>query len=85
MKNADPIQNFFIHLELISELKINKEKCCLYGMNIVEARISVMAEKLQCRNDKFSFKYLGLSMSNRLKKAMRWNYIVQKIRNRIKR
>lgn len=85
IENVMVIRDFLLNLELISGLKINKEKCCLYTLNVEDGRAIEIAEILECMRGSIPFKYLGVTVGRVHRKASEWNYIIQKIQNRLRK
>ncbi|KAL8497179.1 hypothetical protein ACS0TY_020751 [Phlomoides rotata] len=72
-------------MKLLSGLKINLDKCSVMGINIDEGRIQVIAEILGCRVGSLPFSYLGIRVSSNHKRLSEWSFIIQKVKNRLRK
>ncbi|KAL8527230.1 hypothetical protein ACS0TY_005201 [Phlomoides rotata] len=80
MVNAWTMKRILRNLELLSGLKVNFDKCSLFGVNVDDSRLWEMADILGCGVGSLPFSYLGMNHH----KVSEWKGIVQKIRNRVK-
>ncbi|KAL8523652.1 hypothetical protein ACS0TY_013573 [Phlomoides rotata] len=60
MDNAVVIKRILRNLELISGLKVNFDKCCLFGVNVIGKRLCEMAEILGSGVGSMPFSYLDI-------------------------
>ncbi|XP_071688945.1 uncharacterized protein [Rutidosis leptorrhynchoides] len=66
--NSRNLINILKCFELTSSLKINFSKSCLYGVGVSSIEIEELARRMGCRASNFSFIYLGLPISVKMKK-----------------
>ncbi|KAL8477969.1 hypothetical protein ACS0TY_030029 [Phlomoides rotata] len=59
-KNAIFLKRFLNILNLVSGLKVNSGKCCLYSVNIESNRSQELADILRCNHGDPNFVYLGI-------------------------
>lgn len=71
--------------ELMSGLKVNFEKCCLYGENVNERSLQEWANILGCNVGSLPLTYLGIKVGINHRKYVEWKDVVKKIRARIQR
>lgn len=69
--------------ELISSLKVNFNKCLLYGWNVEEEVLESGAVLLGCEKGGRQFQYLGMKIGINPHITDNWSSLVQRIRNRI--
>ncbi|KAL8501989.1 hypothetical protein ACS0TY_021211 [Phlomoides rotata] len=72
-------------MKLLSGLKINLDKCSVMGINIDEGRIQAIAEILGCRVGSLPFSYLGIRVSSNHRRLSEWSFIIQKVKNRLRK
>ncbi|XP_071689558.1 uncharacterized protein [Rutidosis leptorrhynchoides] len=68
--------------EDVSGLKINFEKSCLYGINVVTDEIELMAKQLKCSSGKLPFTYLGVPVGAKMNKSKDWDPVIKKFHKR---
>lgn len=83
--NIHFIKRFLINLELVSGLKVNKEKCSIIGININEDVLDNFANTLRCRIGEISLAYLGVKVGSTHRQSSKWDYVVKKVKNRLKK
>lgn len=74
-----------ILLELVSGLKINTNKCNVYGINTDEEWLEQQVNILECSVGRIPFTYLGVKVGISHNKVSDWRCIVQKVRNRVRK
>ncbi|KAL8488483.1 hypothetical protein ACS0TY_024671 [Phlomoides rotata] len=84
-ENIRFLKQFLILMKLVSGLKVNRDKCSLYGLNMEEGRIEEFASILGYRIGRFPFVYLGVKVGSSHMKVSDWEYVVRKITNRLRR
>lgn len=62
VENARTMKRILRNMELISGLKVNFEKCCVYGVNVPLDRLENMANILGCNMGALPFSYLGIKV-----------------------
>lgn len=60
--NARTMKRVLKNLELVSGLKINFNKCCIYGINVGEVKMQEMTGILNCEKGSLPFSYLGIKV-----------------------
>lgn len=50
------------NMKLVSSLKVNFDKCYIFGVNVNESRLGAMAEILGCNVGYLPFAYLGIKV-----------------------
>lgn len=85
MENTVFPRRFLTNLKLVLGMKVNHEKCCLHGVKVDENSMGSLANILDCRQREISFNYLRVMVGSVHRKALEWEYVVQKIRKRLKR
>lgn len=85
MENAVSICWLLKNFELLSELKVNFEKSCAYGVNINEVNLMEMVRRLGYKMGELPFTYLGLKVGGRVNEVDGWNDLVEKIKRRLRR
>ncbi|KAL8515243.1 hypothetical protein ACS0TY_014091 [Phlomoides rotata] len=84
VENAWTIRRVLRNMVMALGLKMNFEKCCLFGVNVGENMLRAMAEILGCGVDTLPFSYLGIKVGVNHRSAAEWSGVVQKIRNCVK-
>lgn len=84
-ENTVFVKRFLRLMEIASGLKVNFDKCCVYGINVNEERLAEMANTLRCRTGSIPFDYLGIKVGVEYRRASDWECVVQKVKNRLKR
>lgn len=85
VENTWAIRRILRLLEIISSLKVNFDKCCLYGKNVEERRIQDFANILECKIGRVPFTYLGIKVGINHRKGAEWKEVIKKVRTRIQR
>ncbi|KAL8504931.1 hypothetical protein ACS0TY_016215 [Phlomoides rotata] len=84
-KASDDNLWFLIILELVLGKKVNIDKYSLYGLNLEEGMLEEYASFLGCRKGMFPFVYLGVMVGSSHIKTSDWEYVVRKIKNKLRR
>ncbi|KAL8489976.1 hypothetical protein ACS0TY_025756 [Phlomoides rotata] len=84
-ENAWTMKRVLCHMEALSGLKINFDKCSISGINVEDERLQEVANILGCRVGGIPFSYLGLKVGIDHRRISEWAEILHKIRNRLKR
>ncbi|XP_071707979.1 uncharacterized protein [Rutidosis leptorrhynchoides] len=71
------LQNLLKCFELVSGLKVNFHKSCLYGIGISIDEIGYVASRLGCKVGSFPFTYLGLPIGEKMNKLKNWNPVIR--------
>ncbi|KAL8463108.1 hypothetical protein ACS0TY_033942 [Phlomoides rotata] len=79
------LKRFLVLLELVSGLKINLGKSSIYRQNVDEQSLSSYANILGCNMGTLPFKYMGVRIGNSHRKISDWDYVVRKVRNRLRK
>lgn len=61
-ENARVIKRIMRNLELMLGLKVNYEKCSIFGMNLDDRKLIAMVAILTCKVEKILFSYLGIKV-----------------------
>jgi hypothetical protein len=81
--NVIVLQWLLIGLEQLSKMNIIFSKCELIPFNITTEQGLSFASKLGCKLGSLSITYLGLPLHNRKLNSSDWNFIVEKIDNKL--
>lgn len=84
-ENVWVMKRILRNMELLSGLKVNFDKSCLFGVNISESILHEMADILEFKVGKIPFSYLGIRGGIQYKKTVEWDGVVKKIKERLKR
>ncbi|KAJ0780983.1 putative RNA-directed DNA polymerase [Helianthus annuus] len=68
---------------LASGLRVNLEKCSLYGIGVEDHEIEGMADLLRCKKGNFPFKHLGLLVGANMNLERNWKPVIEIFRNRL--
>lgn len=85
VENARVMKRILKIMELVSGLRVNYDKCWLFGINVSDQRLNDMATILDCRIGSLPFSYLGIKVGIYHRKATEWKEIVNKIKGRLQR
>lgn len=80
VKNLIRILNCF---ELCSGLKINLSKCRIMGVSVSSEEVTRAANRLNCKEETFPFRYLGLPVGGNMKVAKHWQPLLDKCRAKL--
>lgn len=83
MKSAEQIRSVFAAFQMISGLKINLKKSCVYGVGVPEERMQDVASLLGCANGKLPFNHLGMMFGSNPKRYKSWEPILMKCKQRL--
>lgn len=83
--NVRFIKHFLVNLEMVSGLKVNRDKCNIYGLNVANSQMSDFASWLGCTIGSTPFKYLGVRVGSTHRLVVDWEDVVKKIRNRVRK
>ncbi|XP_071714336.1 uncharacterized protein [Rutidosis leptorrhynchoides] len=81
--NALNIVGILKCIELSSDLKVNLDKSCLYGVGTNFVEVDSLARKMRCKAGKFSFTYLGLPIGAILNSINAWQPVIKKFKSRL--
>ncbi|XP_071715131.1 uncharacterized protein [Rutidosis leptorrhynchoides] len=81
--NARNLQNLLMCFELASGLKVNFNKSCVYGIEMSDDELILIANQMGCRVGEFSFTYLGLPIGYKMTKMKDLNPVIENIKNRL--
>lgn len=79
------IKSILRGFELISGLKINFWKSCLFGIGVDVASLSAVASFINCRTCKLPFTFLGISVGGNHRNMAFWNPVVNYFRLKLSR
>lgn len=85
MENARAIKFLLKWFEVISGLKVNFNKSCVYGLNLEEEELEEMADILECKVGQLPIPYLGLRVVGRVSGVAVWKEVVDKVKKRLGR
>nr|KAJ0191956.1 hypothetical protein LSAT_V11C800414360 [Lactuca sativa] len=71
--------------ELSSGLKINMEKCKLYGLGVQNCELELVARTFNCTIDSFPFTYLGLPVGASMARVTHWKPIIERFQAKLSR
>lgn len=83
MENILSIKRILHLFELVSDLKVNFNKCKLFGVNLPSDELNMFADSLGCELEKGSFVYLGMQVGINSHIKETWSWLVQRVKNRI--
>ncbi|CAK8537559.1 unnamed protein product [Lathyrus sativus] len=69
--------------ELISALKINFSKSCLYGIGLDPAYLEAAEEFLHYKSGRLSFYFLGLTVGGNHRGHSLWNPVLSRLRSKL--
>jgi hypothetical protein len=69
--------------ELVSGLKVNLAKSCLYGINVEDRFIDAASTFLSCKVGSLPFSYLGLPIGANPRKRATWDPVIQCIEKKL--
>ncbi|XP_071689299.1 uncharacterized protein [Rutidosis leptorrhynchoides] len=69
--------------EIVSGLKVNFHKSCLYGIGVDNVEVSAMADRIGCKVGNFPFVYLWLPIGSKMNKAIDWDPVIEKFQSRL--
>ncbi|KAL8507357.1 hypothetical protein ACS0TY_018052 [Phlomoides rotata] len=84
-ENVIFLRRFLWNLEIVSGLKVDKNKCKLFGLNVHIDELAAYADTLGCKTGTTPFTYLGVKVGCRHTQVSEWDYVIQKIKNRLRR
>lgn len=67
----------------MSGLKVNFHKSSLFGLNLQEDFLAVVASFLSCSIGAFPFKFLGISVGANPMRICTWNLVLERLRKRL--
>lgn len=82
IENIHFLRRFLGLVEFVAGLKVNKNKSSLYGIN-TEGREEDFASRLGYRIGSMPFKYLGVNVGSMHRRVSEWEYVIQKVKNRL--
>ncbi|XP_071715934.1 uncharacterized protein [Rutidosis leptorrhynchoides] len=68
--------------ELISGLKVNSHKSCLYGIGVENQELTFMANRIGCQIGSIPFLYLGLPIGSKMNKAGDWAPVIERFKSK---
>lgn len=69
--------------EMVSNLKINTWKNCLYGVEIKDSFMNVVAQFLAFKKESLPFKFLGLTVGENHRRVSFWKPIISYFKTRL--
>lgn len=82
-ENLRVIKRILRLFELMSGLRVNFNKCKLFGLNISEQELNVGASLMNCETGKRQFVYLGMKIRINNHRKGSWSWLAKKVKNRI--
>ncbi|KAJ0535599.1 putative RNA-directed DNA polymerase [Helianthus annuus] len=76
--NVVSLKHLLRCLYLVTGLKVNLNKCKLFGVGVGEDETRAMAEILNCGVGSFPFVYLGVPIGANMKRAVHWQPVIDK-------
>ncbi|KAJ0757712.1 putative RNA-directed DNA polymerase [Helianthus annuus] len=83
VSNVNNLRRILRCFYLASGLKVNLEKCWLYGVGVDEVEVQSMALRLRCKQGKFPFKHLGLVVGANMNLVRHWSPVIDTFRSRL--
>ncbi|KAJ0923638.1 putative RNA-directed DNA polymerase [Helianthus annuus] len=77
------IRRFMRCFFLVSGLKINFHKSCLYGVGTASSECDYMASRLGCNSGSIPFMYLGLKVGGNMNKFNNWSPVIETFEARL--
>ncbi|KAJ0450914.1 putative RNA-directed DNA polymerase [Helianthus annuus] len=68
---------------LMSGLKVNHSKSCLYGIGLTDSEVENMAGTLNCKMGQLPFTYLGLKVGANMNRVCNWKEVIDKFHKRL--
>ncbi|KAJ0493102.1 putative RNA-directed DNA polymerase [Helianthus annuus] len=81
--NVESLKYFLRCLYLVTGLKVNHNKCQIFGVGVDEVEATQMARTLNCEVGKFPFTYLGVPIGANMKRTTHWQPVVEKLQKRL--
>lgn len=81
--NVNNLRRILRCFYLASGLKVNLDKCSIYGVGVNEGEVEAMAQVLKCRKGTFPFKHLGLLVGANMNLARNWKPVIDTFKNRL--
>lgn len=70
-------------MELVSRLKVNFHKSCLFGINVGGEFLSAASNFMSCKEGRLPFTFLELPIEANSRKASTWEPVVSILRKRL--
>ncbi|KAL8498463.1 hypothetical protein ACS0TY_021696 [Phlomoides rotata] len=84
-ENTKFINRFLKNVEAVSRLKINRDKCVVYGIQVEENKLGDLANIVGCQVGQVPFVYLGTMVWAVMSASTGWSDVVNKVRNWLRR
>ncbi|KAF5779588.1 putative RNA-directed DNA polymerase [Helianthus annuus] len=68
---------------LVSGLRVNLEKCSIFGFGVEDLEIQEMANLLRCKKGKLPFKHLGMLVGANMNLEKNWKSVIDIFKNRL--
>lgn len=81
--NAVALKWLLKNFEALSGLAVNFDKSCVFGINMEQDRLSLMAESLGCRLGEGLIPYLGFKIGGRMYGMEAWRGVIDKVRGKL--
>lgn len=81
MENVLFLKRYIFNWEMVSGLKVNRDKCSVIGLNVNNEVMQAYANVLGCQVGDETFNYLGIKVGCAHRKATERNHVIQKIWN----
>ncbi|KAL6561816.1 hypothetical protein OROMI_017417 [Orobanche minor] len=85
IKNVVFFRRFLILIEVLTGLRINVDKCQLFGIKASPGVVEDMATILRSKVGRVPFNYLGVKVGCSHKRARDWSYVVDKVRSKLRK
>ncbi|KAJ0934873.1 putative RNA-directed DNA polymerase [Helianthus annuus] len=81
--NVVSLSRFLRCLHLLTGLKVNHQKCHLFGIGVEEEEVNGMSRILKCEVGSLPFTYLGIPIGANMKTARHWQPVVEKFNKKL--
>ncbi|KAJ9542202.1 LOW QUALITY PROTEIN: hypothetical protein OSB04_028708 [Centaurea solstitialis] len=81
--NAKNLIRILKCFEICSGLKINLNKCRILGVSVSKEEVARLARCLNCKEETFPFRYLGLPVGGNMNLSKNWQPLVDSFRNKL--
>lgn len=81
--NAVSLKRFLRCLSLVSGLKVNHNKCKVFGVGVDNQETIRMANFLRCDVGVFPFHYLGVPIGVNMKRSSLWQPVIEKFKSKL--
>lgn len=82
--NIEAMKRILRCFEMLSGVKVNFQKCNIFGVNIDNNRLEGMANTLGCATGSVPFNFLGIKVGRIRNNRNEWSELINKMRSKIR-